>query len=575
MKNRIYLFFIIIFSLLSFSAFCEPLTGKNRLTGNSQLTGESSLTGDDYLTGSDYLTGNDSLTEGEGESVGTYRSTVRRTTVPTTSSTAHSTVRSTVHDTYSNGYGKYLEATLSNNPNARADFARYFSDWQWSGQRQDFFTYAESRAEQERRIALTYDAALAKFGIGTAIVATTWIVSYILPGGTIYQAAVLVIAKAVTAEAVGGAASGAVISAGIAYLQGKRGDELIHATVEGAADGYLVGAVTGLVSGGVGVARMAKSATKIDDVYTVFGNRVYDRQGREILSRLDDDSAARLVKGLEKCGRRSDDAIGVLRDVSRKNPEKLNLAIRHIEAKGIESVYELKKWGGRIPKWLSREVIELEKQLHYSRAKAAVEACLAKGRIRLSTRQLDSIRQSPSVLDDLVQNYTGKKFSEGFLEFFARLHPSQVEEIWNYSKAVRDFIKNKGIRAGGVHEWLLCEKFCEFLTDPKWGKDGKVLAALMSKLTQKTGSVYMENVEIIMKDGTKKVFPKWTHELESMMTLGNPKNPNSLIHNAIRDAIEKSSSAEELLVNLDSMVKQKFSKETYAEFSKALSECLK
>lgn len=95
----------------------------------------------------------------------------------------------------------------------------------------------------------------------------------------------MVIAKEVTIGALSGGAIGAITSAGIAYMQGKRGDELLCETINGAADGYLVGAVTGLVSGGAKAYKLAKEANALKDISgteTIFGENVYDETGKLI-----------------------------------------------------------------------------------------------------------------------------------------------------------------------------------------------------------------------------------------------------------------------------------------------------
>ena len=93
-----------------------------------------------------------------------------------------------------------------------------------------------------------------------------------------------------------------------------------------------------------------------------------------------------------------------------------------------------------------------------------------------------------------VVDYTGKNFREGFVEFFVRLKNSGREDliksVWNSHKT---FIKESGIRAGGMHEWLEAENFVDFLVNPKWGKDGAFLAYMTTKMVQKTGNVAFKN----------------------------------------------------------------------------------
>ena len=201
------------------------------------------------------------------------------------SSSYKSAYKNAYHNLYDPNYGKYLKFVIENDAIAEENFVKYFSDWQWSGQEQDFFSYAESRAERERKLANCYDAAIKKFGIGTALVATSWMVAFVVPGGQIFTLSMIVIAKEVTIGALSGGAIGAVTSAGIAYMQGKRGDELLCETINGAADGYLVGAVTGLVSGGakaIKEAHKAKMMKSFSGTETIFGENVYDETGKLI-----------------------------------------------------------------------------------------------------------------------------------------------------------------------------------------------------------------------------------------------------------------------------------------------------
>ena len=440
-------------------------------------------------------------------------------------------------------------------------------------------SFADSLYLQEMRrehLELCYERAIAKFGIGTVIVATTWLVAFVVPGGAIYQFSVITIAKAATAGALSGGPIGGVTSAGVAYLQGKRGDELIYETVNGTADGVLIGAITGVAEGAVRVGLYAKDMKKISDAYTIFANRVFDSSGNMILdaSKLGKDSIEKLAEILSKQG---DDALKALEKIVEKNPKDLSLAIEYLNAKGLDATYDILKWKGRIPSWVTKEVIECAEKISSSSLKSIAEELKKLPGIKLTVKELDKIRQDPAFLKEIVEKYTEKSFKDGYLEFFVRLakkNPKQMEEIWNYSKAVRDFIKNEGIRVGGVHEWLLCENFCDFLINPKWRKDGAYLCELLAKLTQSTDSVIMENIEITLRDGSKEFYKIWSHLLESQTTLGNSSNPRSIIHNLIRDVVENSNSSEELIVNLEKMVKENFSEETYRKFSEALTNCL-
>lgn len=109
------------------------------------------------------------------------------------------------------------------------------------------------------------------------------------------------------------------------------------------------------------------------------------------------------------------------------------------------------------------------------------------------SREIDIVNDRLAFKQAVV-DYTGKSFREGFVEFFVRLKNSGREDliksIWNSHKT---FIKESGIRAGGVHEWLEAENFVDFLVNPKWGKDGAYLAYMTTKMVQKTGNVAFKN----------------------------------------------------------------------------------
>ena len=109
------------------------------------------------------------------------------------------------------------------------------------------------------------------------------------------------------------------------------------------------------------------------------------------------------------------------------------------------------------------------------------------------SREIDIINDRLAFKQAVV-DYTGKSFRDGFVEFFVRLKNSGredlIKKIWSSHK---NFIKESGIRAGGVHEWLEAENFVDYLVNPKWGEDGAYLAYMTTKMVQKTGNVAFKN----------------------------------------------------------------------------------
>lgn len=280
--------FIILFSIFSVNLlYSLPkkglLTRQDSLTNNGKLTEDKHLTTEKSITENKSLTENKTITNDTEDFIGTSSVVVTNNKASTTLNTKANISFDTRFETYINEYGKWLKVVIPENPNARYEFSKYFYEWQWSGQSEIFFSYSEYRTAQEQQIALCYDEAIKKFGIGTTVIATTWIVSFVLPGGSIYQTDVLIIAKATTEGAIFGGAIGGITSCGIALFQGKTGNELIHSTVNGIADGYLIGAVTGLVTGTGKVYKMANEIEKIStgtELKSIYNGKIYDNNGK-------------------------------------------------------------------------------------------------------------------------------------------------------------------------------------------------------------------------------------------------------------------------------------------------------
>lgn len=299
------------------------------------------------------------------------------------------------------------------------------------------------------------------------------------------------------------------------------------------------------------------SPDKLSEFYKKYNNNFV-----ELISFIDKSHMKIFFKNLDNYG---DDIIKVLKEVSNKDSKSILKSIDYIEMKGKEGIYDLIKWNYKFPSWYTEKHFDVASKIIKSSSKNEVEKIKKSVSIKLSTKELDMVRQEPKFLGELVYNYTGKSFGEGFLEFFIRLskqNPKQANEIWNYSKAIRDYIKNKGIRAGGVHEWLMCDNFMDFLTNPKWRKDGAYLAKCLSTLVQSTDSVYMKNVRI---GGIR--YKKWSHKMEEKI-FGNGK-----IHDLIKKVVKEAENTEDFFIKLNKMVKENFSKETYKNFSKAWKQC--
>ena len=222
--------------------------------------------------------------------VGSFEKVVKSTIDNVVQSSVQSVAIDVTEDPFVGHYGKFLKVVTQKNPQAKRKFVQYFSDWQWTDSRKDFFGYAGSRAEEEKRIEYCYNAALKKFGVGTAIVATTWVVAFVVPGGQVFHIAFL-IASTSTKMAIEGGALGGLIAAGIELIQGKTGKELIFEIVNGAADGFVIGAISGVVKGAADAYKYLKikPIERTPGTKVVIDGNVYSERGTRIAVRKTDD----------------------------------------------------------------------------------------------------------------------------------------------------------------------------------------------------------------------------------------------------------------------------------------------
>lgn len=292
-KNKFFLF-ILPFLILS-SVWCQDFADDELSLFDDELDlfseDKQIIDSDKFLLSDDYslfdkdkslFDKNKNIIEDSDDGYGIYATSVEKGVVSSRENSTEDIYESSIEGIYLGQYGEWLEA-ISDNPAVRNRFVNYFSDWQKLGFKEDFFDYSKNRAETEKQIEYCYDKAIAKFGVGTAIIATTWIVAYALPGGSIYHAAVLIIAKAATKGAFAGLVIGGNISTFIGVLQGKTNEALLYDQINGLADGYLFGAITGLLEGGSNVYKLAKESKKlkkISETRTIFDNKVYDSSGQ-------------------------------------------------------------------------------------------------------------------------------------------------------------------------------------------------------------------------------------------------------------------------------------------------------
>ena len=197
--------------------------------------------------------------------------------------------------------------------------------------------------------------------------------------------------------------------------------------------------------------------------------------------------------------------------------------------------------------YLSRRIVK-------SKLYADYLAILKKGAIKLTDNELRQLRSNPGYLRAFIKAKTGDH--KNFQEFFIRLSQGdkrQVKELLEISE-IKKFVNSSIRQGGGKHEWLMTSKFEEFLTDPKWGKDGPFLALAQTKLVQKTSRVRFK------KGGghVSEIFPNTSGGVSW--------------HNDLAKEIDKCTTKEELFVEIKKFAKKTLIKEDYQEFKKIFSE---
>ena len=152
-----------------------------------------------------------------------------------------------------------------------------------------------------------------------------------------------------------------------------------------------------------------------------------------------------------------------------------------------------------------------------------------------------------------INGYTGSP--NNFQEFFIRLakgDPNNVKVLLSNSQ-IKNYV-NGAIRrsnGGGNHEWLMCKNFEDFLTNPKWGKNGNFLALSMTELVQKT-----ENV---------------TFKIGGAHGATNSK----IFHDKLAEIIANSRTAHEVLGNINIYAREVLTTESYKEFRVILKDLIR
>lgn len=186
-----------------------------------------------------------------------------------------STQQDTMISAYLGDYDKYIAISLGDD---MTTFAHYFAEWEKSGSNLDFYEYVE----QEASINNLLDTAKKKFGVGTSVILFD-VALYFIPGGVVYKAVVCMPLKHAMKQAAIGAVTGVLFGAVTSAVQGKNSREIFVSALSSASDGYMIGSITGTLTGWAKAIKTFKGAHAIaKDKIVLKNNDLVDLNGKKI-----------------------------------------------------------------------------------------------------------------------------------------------------------------------------------------------------------------------------------------------------------------------------------------------------
>ena len=120
--------------------------------------------------------------------------------------------------------------------------------------------------------------------------------------------------------------------------------------------------------------------------------------------------------------------------------------------------------------------------------------------IILNETEIQSLIQSPKTIRSVIKKYTGNH--NYFEEFFIRLalgSKEQVTELFNIPYICKFVDRCIRLSDNTSNQELMGQTFCDFLTNPKYGSNGQILALFQIQLTRKLAKATITNENIKSK----------------------------------------------------------------------------
>lgn len=243
--------------------------------------------------------------------------------------------------------------------------------------------------------------------------------------------------------------------------------------------------------------------------------------------------------------------------IKRLGTESSQEALEHSAKQSMkeEAIQTSKTWIEKQKDLLRKVRLRFLNKVRKSKVYKDLLLIYKKGPIKLTDRELKELLANPQYFREYLKVKGGSKDVVEFLIRLKQSNPDHVRQLLA-NKEIKAYIKKSLRGKGGNHEWLMCENLEDFLLNPKWGKDGDLLACLLPRFSQATGKVRF------LRGGGHISAP------------GMDATNSALFHNKLNDIIQSSNSTEELLVNIRRFAKKNLTPEDFLEFEKSLEKIL-
>lgn len=258
------------------------ITNSETLLNERPLDTENTLIANDFLSGNkDLLSNESSLVRAlETTTIGGFSSMKEISTSDPSETEIQisftNTYETTTIDSFFGDIENFYVLTLSDD---FQQFSDYFTEWEKSPST-DFLEWSKKRYTQEELIRNLYDKALKEFGVGTSIICLN-IVVFSAATGPVHAIAYLMLTSSIECASVGSIV-GAIGNAIVSTINNDPTALTFAKTLEGMANGYMIGAITGTAKGLIKGINKFSGTKKIKEGLIRKDGAVFNEKGKLI-----------------------------------------------------------------------------------------------------------------------------------------------------------------------------------------------------------------------------------------------------------------------------------------------------